>query len=178
MDKITKLYPQYQMSKDRRQQDIPVAVERRSGRERRSPDRIQMDRQLTRDIFEVKEKVAKFEAMAPKLFETNISKQAPTFSSMNNMQNDQLVKEKKLEMAEIERQEEKLQDKASLSFQIGIIAAALAFSIAVSFMSSIGSVIAVTTAAYIGARVLKALVTKEMQDSDNTNDGIKIKKKN
>ena len=178
MDKITRLYPQYQMSKDRRQHDIPVAVERRSGKERRSPDRIQMDCQLTKDIFEVKEKVAKIESLAPKLFEANISKQAPTFTSMNNMQNDQLVKERKLKLAEIERQEEKLQDKASLSFQVGIISAALAFSIAISFMSSIGSVIAVTTAAYIGARVLKALVVKEMQDSDKTADPMKINKKN
>lgn len=178
MDKITKLYPQYQFSKDRRQQDIPVAVERRSGKDRRNSDRIRMDSQLTKDIFEVKEKVAKFESMAPKLFEANISRQAPTFTGMNNMQNDQLVKEKKLQLAEIERQEEKLQDKASLSFQIGIIAAALAFSIAVSFMSSIGSVIAVTTAAYIGARVLKALVTREVQETDNNTDKIGIKKKN
>ena len=178
MEKITRLYPQYQFSQDRRQQDIPVAVERRSGRERRNADRVQLDSQLTRDIFEVKDKVAKIESMAPKLFEVNISKQAPTFTSMNNMQNDQLVKEKKLQLAEIERQEELLQDKASLSFQFGIISAALAFSIAVSFMSSIGSIIAVTTAAYIGARVLKTLVAKEMQETENNNDKIRIEKKN
>ena len=177
MEKITRLYPQYQFNKDRRQQDIPVAFERRSGRERRNADRVQMDSQLTRDIFEVKEKVAKIEAMAPKIFEVNISKQAPTFTSMNNMQNDQLVKEKKMQLAEIERQEEKLQDKASLSFQVGIISAALAFSIAVSFMSSIGSVIAVTTAAYVGARVLKTLVAKEMQEAENNNDKIGLNKR-
>ena len=167
MHKITSLYPQYKPSEDRRQQNIPVAVDRRSGKDRRSADRVQLDSQLTRDIYEVKSKVAQLEAIAPKLFENNISKQAPTFASMSNMQNDQLVKQQKqIDLAEIEKQEEKLQDRASLAFQIGIISAALAFGIAISFMSSIGAVIAISTAAYIGARVLKALIAKEMQDSD------------
>ena len=176
MQKIESLYPQYQFKKDRRQQNIPVAIERRSGRDRRSENRVQLDTQLTRDIFEVKKQVAKIEAIAPKLFEANISAQAPTFGSMNNLQNDQLLKEKQIDMAEIERKEEQLQDKASLSFQLGIIAAALAFGVAISCMSTVGAVIALTTAGYIGARVLKALIVKQMQDDDIKTD--KVKKTN
>lgn len=164
MHRITSLYPQYQKSQDRRQQNIPVAVERRSGRERRSPDRVALDHQLTKDIFEVKSQVAKLENIMPKLFEMNVTKQAPTFGSMNNMTQDQLVKESKPDMAAIARQEAKLQEKASTSFQIGVIAAALAGSIAVSFMGSAGAVIAIGTVLYIGARVLKTMITKEIED--------------
>ena len=164
MHRITSLYPQYQKSQDRRQQNIPVAVERRSGRERRSPDRIALDKQLTKDLFEVKSKVAQLETMMPKLFEANTVKNAPSFGAMNNTMQDQLVKESKFDMAEIARQEAKLQDKASTSFQVGVIAAALAGAIAISFMGSAGAVIAVGTTLYIGARILKALIAKEVDD--------------
>lgn len=54
MERISSLYPQYQRSQDRRQQNIPVAIDRRSGKDRRSEDRVQLDTRLTRDIFEVK----------------------------------------------------------------------------------------------------------------------------
>ncbi|MCD7779091.1 MAG: hypothetical protein LUH05_00255 [Candidatus Gastranaerophilales bacterium] len=167
MERITSLYPQYQRSSDRRQQNIPVAVERRSGKDRRSQDRVVMDKQLTKDLYEVKAQVAKLEALAPKLFSDNVTTQNPTFSSMNNFTQDQLVKESKPDMSAIARQEAQLQDKASTSFQIGILAAALAGSIAISFMGSVGAVIAVGTSLYVGARVLKALIAKETSDDEN-----------
>ena len=169
MHKITSLYPQYEKSQDRRQQNIPVLVERRSGKERRSTDRIVLDRQLTKDLFEVKSQVAKLETMMPKLFELNVTKEAPTFGSMNNMTQDTLVKESKPDMAAIARQEAKLQDKASTSFQIGVIAAALAGAIAISFMGSTGAVIALGTFLYIGARVLKTMISKEIEEDKKSN---------
>ncbi len=166
MYRITSLYPQYQKSEDRRQQNIPVAIERRSGKDRRSQDRVVMDKQLTRDIFEVKKKVAKLEALAPKLFESRVTTQSPTFSSMNNMTQDQLVKESKPDPSAIARQEAQLQDKASTSFQVGILTAALAGAIAVSFMGSAGAVIAIGTSLYIGARILKTLIAREIKNLD------------
>ena len=51
-----------------------------------------MDKQLTRDIFEVKSKVAQMESFSPKFFVDNVTKQAPTFSSMTNSNQDMLVK--------------------------------------------------------------------------------------
>ena len=54
LNSIQRLYPQYQRSQDRRQRDIPVAIDRRSGQDRREQDRVVMDKQLTKDIFEVK----------------------------------------------------------------------------------------------------------------------------
>ena len=95
MEKISSLYPQYQRNQDRRQQNIPVAVERRSGVDRRSQDRVVLDTQLTKDIFEVKSKVAKLESIAPALFAQQVTTQNPTFASMNNFTQDQLVKETK-----------------------------------------------------------------------------------
>lgn len=167
MYRITSLYPQYQKSQDRRQQNIPVAVDRRSGIDRRSQDRVALDRQLTKDIFEVKSKVAKLEAIAPKLFENNVTTQAPSFSSMNNMTQDMIVKESKPDNTEIARQEAKLQEKADTNFKVGVLASALAASIAVSFMGTAGAVIAVGTGLYIGARVLKTMVAKELQDRED-----------
>lgn len=166
MYRITSLYPQYQRSQDRRQNNIPVAIERRSGVDRRSQDRVALDRQLTKDIFEVKSQVAKLESLAPKLFEANVTKQAPTFGAMNNMTQDQLVKESKPDMSAIARQEAQLQDKASTSFQMGVLAAALAGAIAVSFMGSAGAVIAIGTTLYVGARVIKTLIAKELKEED------------
>ena len=164
MEKIEKLYPQYKSSPDRRQNNIPVAVERRSGMDRRSQDRVVMDTQLTRDIFEVKSKVAKLESFAPALFAQQVTTQNPTFASMNNFMQDQLVKETKPSHTEIERQEAMLQDKASTSFKMGVVAAALAGAIAVSFLGPTGAVIGVGTALYIGAKALKIAVEKEIKE--------------
>lgn len=166
MHRITSLYPQYKQSEDRRQQNIPVAVERRSGRDRRSPDRVSLDKQLTKDLYEVKSQVAKLEALAPKLFADRVTTQNPTFGSMNNFTQDQLVKETKPDPTAIARQEAQLQDRASTSFQVGILSAALAGAIAISFMGTAGAVIAIGTGLYIGARVLKTLMAKELNDDE------------
>lgn len=166
MERFTTLYPQYQRSQDRRQQNIPVAVDRRSGNDRRSQDRVVMDTKLTKDIFEVKSKVAKLEAIAPSLFAHQVTTQNPTFASMNNFTQDQLVKETKPDNSAIARQEAQLKDKASTSFKAGILTAALAGALAVSFLGPVGGVIAVGTALYVGARVLKVVMDKELRDEN------------
>lgn len=168
LNRITRLYPQYQRSQDRRQNNIPVAVERRSGKDRRSEDRVVLDKQLTKDIYEVKRNVAKLEALSPKLFESNVTKQAPTFSAMNNMTQDMFVKESKPDPTEIARREAELQDRASTTFQIGVISAALACAIGLSFLSSAGAVIAIGTTLYIGGKVLGTLISKHVKDKDKT----------
>lgn len=166
MENITRLYPQYQHSQDRRQQNIPVAVERRSGQDRRSENRVQLDSKLTKDIFTVKSQVAKLEALSPKLFTDNVVKQAPSFSSMTNNTKDILVKETKPDPTEMARLEAKIQEKEATKFQIGIIAAALGAAVGLSALSSAGAVIAIGTAIYIGGRVLKTLVVKETSDEE------------
>jgi hypothetical protein len=166
MQRVNRLYPQYQRSQDRRQQNIPVAVERRSGRDRRSEDRVVLDKQLTRDLYDVKSKVAKLEALSPKIFEDNVTKQAPTFSAMNNMTQDILVKESKPDFSEIARREAEIESMEATKFQIGMIAAALVAAVGLSFLSSAGAVIAIGTALYIGGRVLKTLIANQIKDDD------------
>ena len=164
MEKISELYPQYQRSKDRRQQNIPVAIERRSGNERRSPERVDFDKKLTKDLYDIKNQLAKIEALSPKLFTSRVTTEQPTFSSMNNDTQDRLVKESKPDMSEIERKEAQLQEKASTAFQLGILTAALTAALAVSFTGTIGALIGIGTFIYVGARVFKTLLVKELQD--------------
>ncbi len=164
MNRITRLYPQYQRSQDRRQRSIPVAIERRSGTDRRSNDRVALDSQLTRDIFEVKSKIAKIESLTPKFFEANVMSQAPSFSS--KMTHDILVKQTKPDMTTQAKEDAKQPDKASTAFQVGIIAAALTCAFGLSFLSSAGAVIALGTALYIGARVLKTVIAREVSDKE------------
>ena len=166
MYRVNRLYPQYQRSGDRRQQNIPVAVERRSGRDRRSEDRVVLDKQLTRDLYDVKSKVSKLDALSPKMFENNITKQAPIFASMNNMTQDILVKESKPDYAEIARREAEIERKEATKFQVTMIAFALIAAIGLSMMSSAGAVIAIGTGLYVGARILKALIAKEIKNED------------
>lgn len=168
MKRIVSLYPQYQRSEDRRKQNIPVAVERRSGKDRRSEDRVVLDKQLTKDIFEVKSHLAKLDTFAPGLFVDRVSSQAPTFASRSVLGTDNLQKTvTKPDFKEIKKEEEKLQDRASMSFQIGVLSTALAGAIAISFMGPTAAVIALGTTAYIGARVLKAVMVKEMQETSD-----------
>ncbi len=168
INKIASLYPQYRSSEDRRKQNIPVAIERRSGFDRRSSDRVVMDKQLTKDIFEVKSKISKLEAIAPKLFESRVTTQAPTFAAKNNFTQDQLVKSIKPDMSEQARQDAILKDKADTSFQVGVIASALAAGLVLAFIGTPGAVIAIGTGIYIGARALKAAYEKEIKEEQET----------
>lgn len=165
MERISSLYPQYQRSKDRRQQNIPVAIDRRSGKDRRSEDRVQLDTRLTRDIFEVKKNVAKIEALAPQLFASNVTRQAPTFGSKNNLTQDQLVVSSNNDISQ-EIREEALEDSASTNFKLGVIVSSLLAAFALSFLGSAGIVIAIGTGIYLGARTLQSLVIKETKNSE------------
>lgn len=49
-----KLYPQYQITSDRRQQSIPVAQERRSGNDRRTEERVALPTSIKKDLYSVK----------------------------------------------------------------------------------------------------------------------------
>ncbi len=167
LNRVTRLYPQYQRKPDRRQQNIEVAIDRRSGNDRRNENRIQLDSKLQKDIFEVKSQVSKLEAIAPKLFEQNITTQAPTFASMNNMTQDTFVKQAKPDNTELARMDANLKDDASMSFKIGVISAAIACAIGLSYLSTVGAVIAIGTGVYIGARVLKTIISKEIDDKDS-----------
>lgn len=166
MYNITRLYPQYKTTGDRRQNNIPVAFERRSGQDRRSTDRVMLDTRLTRDIFEVKNKIAKLEALSPKLFQDNIIKHAPNFSETNNLKNDYYVKETKPDPTEIKRLEAKIEANQNLKFQIGLIAASLLGAVGLSFLSGVGAFIVLGTSIYLGGRVLATVFKEHLKDTD------------
>ncbi len=167
MNSITRLYPQFQYHRDRRQNNIPVAIDRRSGADRRGNDRVVLDSNLTKDIYDVKSKVSKIENLAPKLFINSVENNAPTFMSMNNMTQDTFVKQSRPD--EKAREEIKAQDRASLGFQVGVIGFAIAAAIGLSYLSSAGVVTAIGTALYLGARVLKVLIMNQIKSDSEKN---------
>ena len=46
----------------------------------------------------------------------------------------------------------------------------MAFGIAISFMSNIGAIIAIGTSIYIGVKILKALIAKEIKEENKENN--------
>ena len=85
---------------------------------------------------------------------------------MNQTTQDILVKETKPDPTEIARQEAKLMNRQATAFQLGVIAASLAAAIGLASLSSAGAVIAVGTGLYIGARILKSLIVRELKDDN------------
>ena len=60
IDNIFKLYPQYNQQSDRRKQNIPVNLERRSGVDRRDISRVPIDPKLNQDVTKLKQTFAAF----------------------------------------------------------------------------------------------------------------------
>ena len=58
---VFKLYPQYRVPQDRRQQNIQIPTDRRSGFDRRSDDRVKLNGNLTKDIFVVKSSLSQLQ---------------------------------------------------------------------------------------------------------------------
>lgn len=141
MLKITNLYPQYNNSRDRRQQNIPVTVERRSGVDRRSSDRLQLDSRLTQDIFAVKNQVAKLGSIAPVFFKGN-NLNADEFTHEYDNQKD------------IDS-EKSLRDKASIPFKIGVLGSAAALGVLISFLTPMQACLAIGATISLGIAIMK-----------------------
>lgn len=163
MNRISNLYPQYQYSQERRQNNVSVAIERRSGIDRRNAQRINMDSKLTKDIYEVKGQIAKLD----KLFNQQQSTIMQSFAARNNPTQDQFIKTTKPDSTEITRQESKLEHNSDTSFKMGILAAALAGVATVSFLGPVGAVIAAGSIFYIGSKILKTTIETELKNDKN-----------
>lgn len=161
---ITNLYPQYHYNADRRQNNMPVAIDRRSGTDRRNQDRVMLDSKLTRDIYEVKGQVAKLEKFSPSFIGKQMTAQCVKFADKNNFTKDQFIKTMKPDSTEIIRQEAKQREQSDTSFKMGVLAAALSGIAAVSFMGAAGAVIAVGSAFYIGSKICKNVIEQEMKE--------------
>lgn len=158
MYRINALYPQYQYSKDRRQQNVPVAFERRSGVERRTEDRVQLDTQLTRDIFEVKGKIKDITGTIGFNSSHKNANNIASTNAANSAQADQFIKTKTLEEMNAPKQ------NSSKSLETGLLAVALAGVLFTPFIGTAGVVIALGATLYVGGKVLKNAIAEQAKD--------------
>lgn len=159
MLEFQRLYPQYNVIADRRKQSVTVPFERRTGEERRSQDRVQLDTTLTRDIFEVKNKISQMQKTSPINFAQDVSKAPP--SALNS---DQFVKATK--PSNNDNQPPKKSDPPSTTAIVGgILAVTLAGVLAGAFLGIGGAVVAVGLGAYIGGKALKQALVSHMTES-------------
>ncbi len=160
----SRLYPQYKAISDRRQQSVPVEVDRRSGVERRSPDRVQLDTNLTRDIFEIKSKVNQIQ----KPDSTNVTKVAFTQnaenSALNSLKTDQFVKTTKYEPTDNAKIESTGSTAKTAALTGGILACVLGGIVASTYMGLAGTCIAVGLGVYFGGKLLKQVISTHMKD--------------
>ena len=154
-----RLYPQYQVVTDRRKKNVPVAFERRSGVERRSEDRVSMDTRLTRDIFEVKNKISQLQKKNPVNFSQDVS-----IAASNSVKFDQFVKNDFSKTAE--KIVESKESPSSTAMLGGILGIALAGVVASSLLGPAGAVVAIGFGAYLGGKVLKQMVVSHMVEKE------------
>ena len=163
MYKVRALYPQYQYSQDRRQQNIPVAYDRRSGGDRRNQDRVQLDTKLTRDIFEVKGKIKDITGTISFDSAQNNVKNLENVKAVSSVQADQFIKQQNAIQT---NQEAASKSEASNNFQTGILALALAGVLFTPFIGPVGLVIAASATVYVGAKVLKEAVSQQVKNDN------------
>lgn len=158
------LYPQYQVVSDRRKKNVPVAFERRSGVERRCENRVAMDTKLTRDIFEVKNKVAQLQRTNPVNFSQDVSKAAS-----NAIKTDQFVKQDFSKTAE--KLAESKNSPSTTAMLGAVLGVALAGVVASSLLGPAGAVVAIGFGAYMGGKVLKQMVVSHMVENEKNKKG-------
>lgn len=162
MLEVNRLYPQYIVMKERRQQTAPVSVERRSGMDRRSDNRVKLDTTLTRDIFEVKNKVNQIQKTAQKniekvTFTKNIHK-----AIQNSIKTDQFIKTTKSTPAENSKIVAKAKSDAGAI--AGILAAVLGGTLASAFLGIAGVGIAIGLGAYFGGKILRSAIVSHLKN--------------
>lgn len=157
---VVKLYPQYNIIRERRQQKSPVSpfnIERRSGVDRRSDDRPKLDTTLTRDIFEIKSKVAQIQKHEKVTFNQNISKAA-----QNSLKTDQFIKATKPTLQERPKEIAKSNSQAgTLSGVLGVI---LGGTLASAFLGVAGVGIALGIGVYFGGKFLKNVIVSHLKN--------------
>lgn len=162
MLEVQKLYPQYITVKDRRKQEVSVPFERRSGVERRNDERVTLDTNLTRDIFEVKNKISQLSKTNPVTFAQDISK-----ATSNSIKADQFIKTKHEKPIEPVKKSDDLPSATSL--MAGILGVALCGTVASVFMGTAGAIVALGFGAYLGAKILKQVIVSHMVEDGTKN---------
>ncbi len=166
MLRVDLLYPQYKVIKDRRQEQTPVAFERRSGVERRSQDRVALDTSLTKDIFEIRSKMSQAQSSSPV---NNSQKVAFTQNSANavltSLKKDEFQRTTDKEVNKPSPKAVSKMDSAA-PLALGILGCTLGGIIASSFMGPAGAVVAVGAGVYLGGKLVKQVVEAHLQDKN------------
>lgn len=165
MIEVNKLYPQYNVVKDRRVQKAsasPVGFERRSGIERRNDNRIKLDTTLTRDIFEVKNKVSQIKKTEDKnsqgvTFAQNVSRAA-----QNSIKTDQFVKTAKPNT--VQTPKEAAKSKSQTGAVAGLISVVLGGTLLSTVLGVAGVVVAIGIGAFVGGRLLKNAIVSHIKN--------------
>lgn len=147
MIKIDTLYPQYKVIQDRRTQGnpvSPVAFERRTGIDRRSPDRVRLNSALTKDIFELKGSVNNIKQSQ------KIAEKIPFTSQILNM-----IKP----TSKIETQNTNKIETAKVAALSGIFLGLIG-ALALGPVAGIASV---ALGGYVGAKAYKAMVASHIE---------------
>lgn len=149
---IVKLYPQYNMTQDRRQQKISVPFERRSGIDRRSDDRVKLDTNLTRDIFEVRNKVSQMQKAAPQKAEKITFTQNIPNATQHSIKSDQFIKTIKPDINKPKPLDKKDLHEGMLG---GAVASIFGGAIASTLCGNAAIGIALGLGVYLGGKLLK-----------------------
>lgn len=174
---VARLYPQYTIIRERRQQQAPkspVGFERRSGHDRRTENRVQLDTNLTRDIFEVRNKVSQIQQnsqnsgqkLIQKILPRNLEKttfsQNITKAAQNNINTDQFIKTAKTQLADASKTI--IKSKSDAGAIAGIIGVALGGVLASTLLGPAGIGIALGLGVYFGGKLIKNVVTSHLKD--------------
>lgn len=155
---MIRLYPQYNVTKERRQQSAPVDFERRSGVDRRSDDRVKLDTGLTKDLFEIKNKVSQIQQNTQKTVEKTSFTQNVSNAAQNSIKADQFIKT--TNQNNDNNPKEAAKPESHEGSMLGMLSAALGGTITSTFLGVAGVVIAATVGAFAGAKALtKTIVT-------------------
>lgn len=165
MLEVNRLYPQYKVRQERRQQKAPVspvAFERRSGIDRRTDDRIKLDTTLTRDIFEVKNKVSQLQKTTQSNSEKINFTQNVSRAVQKSIKSDQFIKTAKPNTAETPKTIQKA--KSDAGALAGVLAVVLGGTLASTLLGVAGVGIAIGLGAYFGGKVLRSAIVSHLKN--------------
>lgn len=174
---VVKLYPQYNLTQERRKQnpDTPVSFERRSGVERRNEDRIKLDTNLTRDIFEIKSKVSQIPLIGNpiggkqieqtpqvnKVENTTNHIQNASKAAQNEIKTDQFIKTTKPDSQQSPSFEAK--PKSDTGALAGVFASILGGVLASTMIGVAGIAVAIGIGGYFGGKFLKSAIVSHIK---------------
>lgn len=166
MLEVNRLYPQYVIMQERRQQNAPVNVERRSGIDRRSNDRVKLDTTLTRDIFEVKNKVAQVQKVPQKEAEKVTFTQNAPKAALHAINSDQFIKSTKTNSMDNAVGSSKIvaKSKSQAGALAGLLGVVLGGTLASAFLGVAGVGLAIGLGAYFGGKLLRGAIVSHLKN--------------